>query len=116
MEFQDFLSKFFCLTVPKNFAGESFTVSINSGIEKVRIKGGGVSRFSVEVLSHCTEIFHWRTLWCFRKILFSKIFMHRRGGITVLSEVFVSQDRNEKFCTGTLLFSGNFLVSEKNYE
>ena len=30
-------------------------------------------------LSHCTEIFHWRTLWCFRKILLSKIFMHRRG-------------------------------------
>ena len=35
------------------------------------------------------------------------------GGITVLSELFVSQHRNEKLCKGTLLFSGNFLVSKK---
>ena len=43
--------------------------------------------------------------------------MHRRGGggITVLSELFVSQERNEKLCKGTLLFSGNFLVSKKIY-
>ena len=32
--YQDFPSKFFSLTVPKNFAGESFTVSLISGIEK----------------------------------------------------------------------------------
>ena len=40
----DFLSKFFCLTVPKNFrggGGESFSVSLISGIEKVWIRGGG---------------------------------------------------------------------------
>ena len=77
-------------------------------------KGGGVSRFPGEkFLSHCTKIFHWRTLWCFRKILYSKFSMHRRGGITVLLELFVSQDRNEKLCKGTFLFSGNFLVSKK---
>ena len=40
--------------------------------------------------------------------------MHRRGGITVLSELFVSQDRNEKLGKGTLLLSGNFLLSKKN--
>ena len=40
-EFQDFLSKFFCLTVPKNSVGESFTVAIISGIEKFWIRGGG---------------------------------------------------------------------------
>ena len=76
----------------------------------------GVSRFSVEnFLSHCPELFHWRTLWCFRKILLSKSFMHRRGrGITVLSKFFVSQDRNGKLCEGTLLFCGKFLVSKKN--
>ena len=33
--------------------------------------------------------------------------------MTVLSELFVSQDRNEMLCKGTLLFSGNFLVSKK---
>ena len=51
-----------------------------SGREKSLWIRGGVSQFSVEkFLSHCTKIFHWRTLSCFRKILLSKIFMHRRG-------------------------------------
>ena len=117
-DFQDFLSKFFCLTEPKNFVGESFSVSLTSGPEKIWIKegggvyqdfpsknfclssekfcrgilyccnnfgyrksldkGGGITIFR-RFLSHCIEIFHWRTLWCFRKILSSKIFMHRRG-------------------------------------
>ena len=36
-----------------------------------------------------------------------------RRGITVLSKFFVSQDRNEKLCKGTLLFSGNFSGIEK---
>ena len=53
------------------------------------VGGGGVSRFSVvKFSSHYTEIFHWRTLWCFRKILSSKIFMHSWGGNTVLSKFF----------------------------
>ena len=33
-EYQDFLSKKFCLTVSKNFAGEHFSVSLISGIAK----------------------------------------------------------------------------------
>ncbi len=32
-EYQDFPSKVFCLTIPKKFVGEPFSVSINSGIE-----------------------------------------------------------------------------------
>ena len=32
---QDFPSKTFCLTVPKNFVGQSFTVAIISGIGKI---------------------------------------------------------------------------------
>ena len=49
----------------------------------------GVSRFSVENFrSHSTEKSHWAAL-CFKKILLSKNFMHRRGGgITVLSKIF----------------------------
>ena len=38
---QDFPSKIFCLTVPKNFVGQSFTVAISSGIEKIWMRGGG---------------------------------------------------------------------------
>ena len=32
--YHDFPLKIFCLTVPKNFVGESFSVSLISGIEK----------------------------------------------------------------------------------
>ena len=35
-EYQDFPSKGFCLTVPKIFVGESFSVSSISGIEKCK--------------------------------------------------------------------------------
>ena len=41
--------------------------------------GGGYHNFPSKFLSHCTKIFHWRTLWCFRKLLLSKIFMHKSG-------------------------------------
>ena len=33
-EYEDFLSKIFCLTVPKKFVEEPFSVSLISGIEK----------------------------------------------------------------------------------
>ena len=32
--YKDFRSNFLCLSVPKNFIGESFTVSLNSGVKK----------------------------------------------------------------------------------
>ena len=34
-EYYDFLSKTFCPTVPKNFVGEPFSVSLISGVEKL---------------------------------------------------------------------------------
>ena len=41
-EFQDFLSKNFCLTLPKiSVGGGFFSVSLTSGLEKVLNKGGG---------------------------------------------------------------------------
>ena len=55
---QDFPSKFFCLTVPKIFVGESFTVALFSGSEKVygQEGGRGVLRFSLEsLLPHSAE-------------------------------------------------------------
>ena len=75
------VESFFCLTVPKISVGGILYCCNNFRYRKSLDKrGGGVSRFSVEnFLSHCTEMFHWRTLWCFRKIPLSEIFMHRRG-------------------------------------
>ena len=59
-EYQDFPSK----TVPKFFVGESFTVALISGTEKIW-RRGGVSRFSVEnFLSHSAENFRRGILYC----------------------------------------------------
>ena len=59
MEYQDFASNYFCLTVTKNSVGEAFSLSLSSGIEKVRMRGrGGLSvkifrrRFLVSVLEN----------------------------------------------------------------
>ena len=64
----DFASKLICLTVPKNFVGEPFSLSLISGIEKVWISGwvvggGEVPSISVEnFLSHSAEKFRRTTL------------------------------------------------------
>ena len=91
-----------------------------SGREKYFMdkRGGGVSRFSVEVF-----VSLYRNISLENALVFHKKFFYRKfsciggggGGITVLSKFFVSQDRNEKLCKRTLLFSGIFLVSKKIY-
>ena len=54
-----FVKNFFYLTASKIPIGESIGISIISGIEKVWIRGWGVSRLSVEnFLSHRAECFH----------------------------------------------------------
>ena len=44
-EYQKFPSKIFCLTVPKNFVGEPFSVSLISGIEKFYASEGYITIF-----------------------------------------------------------------------
>ena len=63
MKYQDFPSKTFCLTVPRNSVGKPFSGSLISGDEKVWIREGGISSFSVEnFLSHSAEEFRRETL------------------------------------------------------
>ena len=54
-EYQNFPSKIFCLTVPKNFVGEPFSVSLNSGIEKFYSSDGYVTIFCRFFLPHSAE-------------------------------------------------------------
>ena len=86
------LSKsFFYLTGPKKLRQGTILCFRKFLVGKniLWIRGGGYHDVPSKFLSHCTKIFHWRTLWCFRKILLLIIFMHRReGGITVLSKFF----------------------------
>ena len=42
---QDFLSKVFCLKVPKIFVGEPFSVLLFWGVEKIRASEGYVTIF-----------------------------------------------------------------------
>ena len=84
-----FYVDFFCLTVPKNFVGELFSVSLFSGIEKVWIKwGGGVSRFSVEFfLSHSAENFRRGIPYCCINFGYRKSF-EKRGYQDFMSKIF----------------------------
>ena len=104
-EYQDFPSKTFCLTVPKEFVREPFSVSLISGAEKVWIREGGLSRFSVEnYLSHSAVNFRgWRESFSVSFILgIDKVWT--RGGEAVsrfFGQNFLSHS-TEKFSKGTL--------------
>ena len=54
----------FCLTVPKKFVGEPFSVSLISGFEKFYASEGYVTIFRRKFLSHSAETFRWGTLLC----------------------------------------------------
>ena len=106
-EYQDFPSKFFCLTVPNISVVESFFVAFFSGSEKVRIRGGGgVSRFSVEkFLSHTAENIRRD---CFIVALVSsteKKSEKRGGSIKIFRlKIFVSQCRKFPYGNPLLLY------------
>ena len=66
-EVSRFLSKSFCLTVPKNAVGELFSLSLVSGIEEVWMRGwgGSVKIFRGNILfSQCRKISYCNPLGC----------------------------------------------------
>ena len=74
--------------MPKIFVGESFNVALFSGIEKVGIRGGGVSRFSVEsFLSHSAENFCRGILYCCINFGYGKS-LEKRGDQDFTSKTF----------------------------
>ena len=96
-EYQDFPSKIFCLTVLKFFVGESFTVAVISGSEKVYGQEGGG-----EYQDFPSEIFCLTVLEIFVEESFSvalisgteKVGRRGGGGMKILRrKIFVSQCR-----------------------
>ena len=89
-EYHDFLSKFFCLTVPKNFVGEPFSVSQISGIDRFYASESYVTILCRIFFCLSAEKFRRGTL----PICVSKNFRERkslwiRGGISKFSvEIF----------------------------
>ena len=64
-EYQEFPSKIFCLTVPKNFVAESFSVSLTSGIQKIYATEGYLTIFCRKCfVSQCRKISRGSLLCC----------------------------------------------------
>ena len=63
-EVSRFPSKKFCLTVPRKFVGEPFSVSLILGIEKFYASEGYVTFFCRNFLSHSAEKYRRGTLLC----------------------------------------------------
>ena len=93
--YHDFLSKSFCLTVPKCLVGDPFSVSLISGTKKVWIKRGRVSRFSVEnYLSHSAEFLRRGILYYCISFGYQKSLDKKGASIKIFRrKFFVSQYR-----------------------
>ena len=96
--------------MPKLFVGESFTVALNSCIEKVWIRGGGgESRFSVENFSsHSAENFRRRILYCCTKFGYRKSLEKRGGEVPTFSVENVLCHSAENLCRGIFYCFINF--------
>ena len=99
----------------KTSPGNHSVFQKNSGRERNFMDKRGISRFSAEeFLSCCTKIFHWRAMWCFRKILLWKIFMQRRGGASRFCRIFLSHRTETKiFVKETFCFPEKFWYRKK---
>ena len=56
--------KISCLTVPENFVGQTFRVSLLSGLEKIYASEGYITNFCRIFLSHSVEKLRRGTLLC----------------------------------------------------
>ena len=80
-DYQDFPSKIFCLTVPKSFVGEPFSVSIFSGIEKFYAQSlyhDFLSKFFVSEYQKTSSVNS--SVLCFKKFPVAKKFIDKTGG------------------------------------
>ena len=92
-----FASKISCLTEPKNFVGQTFTVSLVPRIEKNYASGGYMSQFSVEFfcLTVPKNFVREPFFALFQKIPVAKLFMDEktRSIKTFRRNILVSQCR-----------------------
>ena len=81
-ENQEFPLKIFCLTVPKNFVAEPFSVSLTSGIETLYASEGYVMIFCRKFLvSQCRKNQQGKPfMLCFRSFPVAKKFIDRKEG------------------------------------
>ena len=95
-ECQDIPSKFLCLTVPKNFGGHLFSVSLIWGIEKHCASQGYVTIFLRNFVPQYRKTLQGNTsVLCFGKFPVTNKFMDKKGGMSRIfrRKNFVSQFR-----------------------
>ena len=81
---------FFCFAVPKHSVGKPFVLCFRKlpVVKKLRIREGGVSRYSVEIfLSDSVKNFLGRTILCFR-IFGYRINFAREGYVSIFGRHF----------------------------
>ena len=114
-EFLEVPSNIFCLTVPQiTVGGESFSVSLISGVEKVWIRGGKIKIFRRKIfVSQCRK-FRRGTLSCLTNFGVPKNFMNKkREGVSSFSvENFLSRSA-DRVRRGDPLVFHLFRVSKK---
>ena len=92
-EYQDFPSKTLCLTVPKNSVGQSFTVALILGNEKVWIRKGVYQGFPSKILCLTVRKLFVGESFTVALILGIEKFYASEGYVTIfdfLSEIFLS--------------------------
>ena len=87
-----------------------------SGRENILWIGGrGITIFSRSFCLTVPKYFIREHFGVSEKFFYQKFSCIGGGASRFYRNFFVSQDRNEKLCKSTFLFSGNFLVSKRNY-
>ena len=95
---QGFLESFFYLTGPKKFRQGTILRFTNFlVVEKcLWMRGGVITIFLQNFLSHCAKKFHWRTIFCFKKFFNSKLLMHISSGASRFCRNFLSHRTETK--------------------
>ena len=107
-EYHDFPSKIFCLTVPKIFVGEPFSVSLFSDIEKFHSYEGNITTIFKSFVVSLPKNFVAEP-FCLSKLLVWKNFIDRRGrrreGVSRFSvRKFLSQCRKSSLGNPLVLY------------
>ena len=112
-----FCRKFFHLTGPKKLRQGTILCFRKFLVGKniLWIREGGITIFRRSFCLTVTKYFIGEHFGVSEKFFYRKFSCIGGGGHHSFVEIFVSQDRNENLCKGTLLFSGNFLVLKKIY-
>ena len=104
---QDLPWKKFCLTVPKDFVGESFSVALISGTEKIWRRGGGC----IKTLRRKFIVSQCRKVSCGNPLLLNYFRLPKKFGEEGVSRFYVEKflsNNAENSCRGIFRCCINF--------